>query len=363
MGLFDSLFSKKKEINSYESFWIWFKSNEKAFNNVVRQQGDIENAFLDKLSSKLNEIKSGYFFLVGLLDEHTVELIVTADGDVKNIVFVEELVQAAPALEGWKFTALKPAMDIDNLGINLGGFEFTADKLSFYPNQVIGCPDEIDITVVHEDYNQENDSAITNGVYIFLDNYLGELEFACNVDNLQVAAVAEINTELIPISKLKDYLNWRQKEFIEKYEGVSYNAQTASYSMLEGTLKSGNKLLAVINTEVINWDHKASHPWILDVEISYNGEDNNGMPDKATYQLLDEFEDRILAELQDSHGYLNIGRETADNTRNIYFACKEFRKPSKLLHQLQQEYAGKLNTTYRIFKDKYWKVFDRFKQN
>jgi hypothetical protein len=241
-------------------------------------------------------------------------LIITADGDVKNIVFVEELVQAAPALEGWKFTALKPAMDIDNLGINLGGFEFTADKLSFYPNQVIGCPDEIDITVVHEDYNQENDSAITNGVYIFLDNYLGELEFACNVDNLQVAAVAEINTELIPISKLKDYLNWRQKEFIEKYEGVSYNAQTASYSMLEGTLKSGNKLLAVINTEVINWDHKASHPWILDVEISYNGEDNNGMPDKATYQLLDEFEDRILAELQDSHGYLNIGRETADNT-------------------------------------------------
>jgi hypothetical protein len=58
MGLFDSLFSKKKEINSYESFWIWFKSNEKAFNNVVRQQGDIENAFLDKLSSKLNELKA-----------------------------------------------------------------------------------------------------------------------------------------------------------------------------------------------------------------------------------------------------------------------------------------------------------------
>jgi hypothetical protein len=51
------------------------------------------------------------FFLTGMYNDDTVELVLTADGAVKNIVFVEELVNSAPKIEGWKFTALKPALD------------------------------------------------------------------------------------------------------------------------------------------------------------------------------------------------------------------------------------------------------------
>ena len=36
-------------------------------------------------------------------------------------------------------------------------------------------------------------------------------------------AKAKIKKELIPIEKLKDFLIWRQKEFIEKYEGTRRN--------------------------------------------------------------------------------------------------------------------------------------------
>lgn len=39
----------------------------------------------------------------------TAELVVTADGDIKTFVWVEELIAAAPKLANWKFTALKPA--------------------------------------------------------------------------------------------------------------------------------------------------------------------------------------------------------------------------------------------------------------
>jgi hypothetical protein len=98
------------------------------------------------------------------------------------------------------------------------------------------------------------------------------------------------------------------------------------------------------------------------IEIKYDGDDNNGMPDKESSELFNQFEEEIMIDLKDMDGYLNIGRQTADNERIIYFACKEFRKPSKVVYELSKKYLDKLELTYDIFKDKYWQSFERFKQ-
>ena len=45
-----------------------------------------------------------------MYDDKTAELIITAESDIKTFVFVEELIDEAPVLKGWKFTALKPAL-------------------------------------------------------------------------------------------------------------------------------------------------------------------------------------------------------------------------------------------------------------
>ena len=108
----NKVFSNKGVERPYHEFWNWFCQNEKSFHNVVKGQGNIEKNFFDKLSPKLNELKEDFFFVTGMLDDDSAELIVTADGTIKNIVFVEELIDAAPAIEGWKFTALKPPLDI-----------------------------------------------------------------------------------------------------------------------------------------------------------------------------------------------------------------------------------------------------------
>lgn len=361
MSFIKNIFSKKNApINSYEDFWNWFSNNQKAFFNVVKSKGNIEKGFFDKLSPKLNELKDGFYYLTGMYNDDTVELVITADSTIKNIAFVEDLVNAAPSIDGWKFTALKPALDIENVCINMSGYQFDKENLHFYSNDHQDYPDEIDITIVHDDLNEENRSTITNGIYIFLDNYLGELEFATTIDNLAIAGKSEAEKELIPIDKLKSFLTWRQKEFTEKYEGIRYNTEKDSYSLMEAQLQSGNKLFAVINTDVLQWDRKASHPWILVVEIKYNGENNNGMPDDETYQLLNEIGDSILKELKDYEGYLNIGRQTADNTREIYFACKDFRKPSKVLQNIQLAFANQIKIDFDLYKDKYWQSFNRF---
>lgn len=364
MSFLRNIFGKKEEpIKSYGDFWNWFQANEKTFLNVVKSHKDIEKNFFDKLSPKLAELKEGYFYLTGMYDESTAELVLTADGNPKNIVFIEELVEQAPKLIGWKFTALKPAMNIENLGINMAGYKFDSDNLFFYSNDHDGYPDEIDICVIHKEGTEENREQIGNGTYIFLDNYLGELDFLNNIDNLKFISNHEAEKELVPIAKLKDFLTWRQKEFVEKYDGLRYNTENDSYSSLEAELNNGRPLVAIVNSTLLDWDSKASHPWILKVEINYDGNDNNGMPDNSTYELLNEFEEQIMLGLKDFDGYLNIGRQTADNSREIYFACVDFRKPSKVLYGLSKKYSDRLNIEYDIYKDKYWQSFERFRSN
>lgn len=364
MSFLKNIFGKKDEpLQSYEDFWKWFQKNERAFSEVVKKKGNVEKDFFNKLFPKLKELKDGFFFLAGMLDEHTVELVLTPDGVIKNIVFVEELVNAAPKIAGWKFTALKPSLDIKNVQIRMDKYLFNNENLLFYSNDSSNFPDEIDISVVHKDFNEEDKKIITNGTYIFLDNYLGELNFINMIDNLKVVGKESAEKPLIPIEKIKDFLIWRQKEFVEKYEGVRRNTENDSYSLLEAELKGGDALIAAINTELLNWDSKASHPWISTVEIQYAGASNNGMPDPATYSLLEQIEEEIMQDLKDFEGYLNIGRQTAKNVREIYFACRDFRKPSKVFNAAEQKYSDKLEFTYDIYKDKYWRSFDRFSNN
>jgi hypothetical protein len=364
MSFFKNIFGKKTEsIKSYADFWTWFQKNEKNFFEVVKNHNNIEKAFLNKISPKLDELKDGFYYLSGMYNTDTAELILTADGNTKNIVFIEELISHSPNLEGWKFTALKPATDIKNVSIKMAGYQFNSENISFYSNEFADFPDEIDITIVHNDLNEKNKSQVGNGTYIFLDNYLGELDFLNNIDNLTIVGKQEVQKELIPIEKLKDFLTWRQKEFIEKYEGVRYDTENDEYTILEAELESGNALIAVVNAELLNWDRKASHPWISKLKLKYDGSKNNGMPNNDDYKKLGDIEEEIMQELKDSEGYLNIGRETAEGEREIYFACKDFRKPSKVLFKIQQNYSNVFEIEYDIFKDKYWQCFDRFKQN
>jgi len=98
------------------------------------------------------------------------------------------------------------------------------------------------------------------------------------------------------------------------------------------------------------------------VILKYDGEEHNGMPDTETSELMNQIEDEILLELKDSDGYLNIGRQTANSEREVYFACKDFRKPSKVLYSFEQKYADKIDLSYDIYKDKYWESFEQFRK-
>jgi hypothetical protein len=113
----------------------------------------------------------------------------------------------------------------------------------------------------------------------------------------------------------------------------------------------------------LEWDRQASHSWLAVMTLKYDGSKNNGMPNNADYELLGTIEDEIMLSLKDKDGNLNIGRQTANNERDIYFACNDFRKVSKTFNETQKKYGDKFEIEYDIYKDKYWQTFERFKQH
>ena len=53
-------------------------------------------------------------------------------------------------------------------------------------------------------------------MFIFLDNFLGELNFVTTIDHVSVIGKKDAEKELVPIGKLKDFLMWREKEFLSR---------------------------------------------------------------------------------------------------------------------------------------------------
>jgi hypothetical protein len=366
MGIFDKVFGKKEEnvdveIQTYQDFWNWFLTKEKEFHAIVKNRTNIETDFFDLMSSQLRKINEGFYFLAGMSDDETVELIITAEGEIKNIVFAEEIIAAAPKLNQWKFTALKPEMNLDS-GIRMEGHEFNTENIHFYANEIEGYPDEIDITFVYDHLTTENKDSAVTGVCIFLDNFLGELNFATQIDTFNVIGKDEVKNELIPITKLKDYLLWREREFTEKYKNVKDFSEEDAYTVLEAVLNNGLPLIATINTTSLKYDAKASYPWISVLKIQYNGEENNGLPKNEDYEKLNTIEEMAFQNLKNEEGNLYIGRESADGVREIYFASKDFRSISKILQKIIKD-NPEYKMSLEIYKDKYWQSFERYNIN
>lgn len=360
VGLLDKLFKKKRDtpITSFADFWNWFNENEQTYYKAVKGKQPIDEALLDLIMQKLAELNDGIFFQIGMLNDTEAELIITADGVISKFMFAKELVSSAPANNRWRFTWLKPPLTFE-IKINAYRYKFDETTISFYANDNSAYPDEIDLTIVYHYMNEQDRKNVVNGSLIYLESVLGEWNFATQIDAINVVGKDEAEKELIPINKLRDYINWREKEFVERYEGVRYDTENDEYSIMEATTGEGLPAIFIINRELLSWEAKASHPWIVKVKLPFKGNEN-GMPDHTTQELMYSIEDDLTSKLKDSDGYLNIGRETANNRREMYFACKEFLLASKIIENVVMTYQNRCAIEYDIYKDKYWRSFNYF---
>ena len=367
MGFLQKLMGKHqaivldKVVHDKDTFWAWFQTQAEAFHHAVITQEKIDTDFFDPLSASLDRMHEGIYFLAGEAEAGVAELILTADGVYRNFAFIEDLVAAAPKLPAWRFVALKPACAIDGFGINMSGLVYSDDTLHFYVREDAKCPQVVDVVMVHSDATATEEQ-LTSGVYVYLDNLLGEWVAVTQIDQMQIINQQQLpaNQALQPMAELAPYLHSRHEAWQKVYGGVYYNSDQDEFASFEGEADNGQLIVGIIDSTLLAWPHKPSHPWMLTLRIAYDGSGLNGMPSKQIYQRMEAFEDALMAELPEHEGYLNVGRETGDDIRYIYFACKQFVQATRVLERLMPQFSQEMDISYDVFQDKYWQSLQRF---
>ncbi len=340
----------------YADFWAWFAQNASSFHKIIKR-GDfteMEEKFLDSVIPHVKAMNEDFTCMVGMIEDDIAELIVTPDGIVYAIPFVEEFIAAAPAIEGWTFTALKPNIsdNDEGFGISMADYEFNAQTLSFYSPIDTAYPDSIQIILVHQDFKVADKEVLLHGAFIFLDNYLGELKVVTMIDDVEVSGKPTNGEELIPITKLKSFLEWKAKEVTEKYEKITHSTAHDSFKVVMGKYPDGRMLFGSFNEVLLEWDKTPAYPWIAEISMFFDEES----------ELIQEIDEELTALLPEVEGHLYIGRKTVGDRKDVYFACKDFRKPAFALREFIAKYEDDLQVEVSILKDKYWKAFQAFRK-
>lgn len=359
MRLLDSIFKKKVNIYKVSDFWAWFVKNEGAFNKMGNMPQEEAHQFLDTIIEELNKYNPWLKAVSGQYDKNTTELIITADGDIALFTKVQELIDKAPVLNGWKFTAHKPPVGLNNMAIRMYDKDFNEETLHFYPIIEEQYPDEVSLVLTHKDYNETEEEDFQTAMSIYVQNGLGEINAATQIDDLSFGPEPDDTSVLIPITKLNDYLTWREKEFVEKCHSSAIELPEENFNIIEGQDDEDNVMVALVNLQYEHWPFKPMFGWLLSVTMDYTPEEN-GLPDENTLHLLQLEETKIVELLTSKMDTLYTAIKTFKGSRIIYFYTKNYEQPSILMHTYLDAGAATFDTSFFIEKDKYWRCLEEF---
>ncbi len=359
MGLIDSILKKKLTFYEPANFWAWFEKNEKKFHQLGKLNPEETHQGLDEIIAELNKFNPWLKAVCGQFDADTTELIITADGDIALFSKVQELVDAAPSLAGWRFTAHKPPVGLNNMAIRMYDKDFSEATLHFYPIVEADYPDEVSLVLTHREYNDDDAEDFQTAMSIYVQNGLGEINAATQIDELSFAAEPEEGEELIPISKLAGYLTWREKEFVEKYHTSSIELPEETFNVIEGEDEEDNIMIALVNLNYENWPYKPVFGWLLSVSMEFIQKEN-GLPDAETLNGLQNEETAVIELLTKHSDTLYTATKTFKGVRTLYFYTKLYEQPSQLMHKHLDKYEGAANTSFFVEKDKYWRCLEEF---
>ena len=349
-------FNKKAPAITAEQFWSSFLLKQEDY--FVKLKSDQKNAefILKEILDEVHSYHSSINGLIGFCEDNILELIFTADCLVKDFVFAKELVEKAPVLKNWKFIWLKPDSNNFEFTIAWEDFRISKESLKFYANTDLTYPDEICINLVYDKFEKkENYDEILNGVLIYLDNSIGELNMATKIDQWELVFKAAVSPEieLIPIEKINDYINWREKEFLQKYDKNSYALLgNNGYAMMEAEWED-LPFNALINRNWKEWPYKSVYSWCIKLDINFNGNEL-GIPSMEQLVEIQNFEDHLIQELLPLE-ICHVGRTIHNNLSTIYFYSNEYLLVSKMVHEYLLKSEIALDVNYSITRDKYWR--------
>lgn len=198
-----NIFKKKDPI---EEFWNWFAANRSEFEDMpMSSTNDSVLERLRKIQVELERFSDGILAEIAKAPDGKLDLILTAEGDRSKFATIEEIIDRAPAIDGWKFTAFRQRIG-PGFAMRMKGYVFDPEKMFFEAYQD-GL--ELDLVVYSEGVlGVEEDELFHFGI-VLMDNLLGEYDAVTKVRYyyFRDLSLAEDDSGLFPLTELPEFID------------------------------------------------------------------------------------------------------------------------------------------------------------
>jgi hypothetical protein len=201
------------EQENVRSFWDWFIANKHKYLFLRDVAEDAKEQLMSELLFKLHEFCDELYFEIGShIDDHQLELVITADGNIDHFGKVEMLVDSAPSLEDWRFIKFRQPHEPGFI-TEFEGSKFNPDKIIYIPLENTHEPELLGIYVCYAEYTEEERNKYLSATYIMLDTLLGEKAAAESIDYLEVMSTPEniAQYQFGHLSDIGDYIKQKRK--------------------------------------------------------------------------------------------------------------------------------------------------------
>lgn len=166
------------------AFWEWFAPEAHAYARLNALDPLETQQRISALAERLRRIHPSIGAQLERQESGACEMIVTAGGDKTAFEAIRTLVAAAPPIGGWKFTALRQPMPLENLIFPLENSTLTAENIwyTMHPVPAQRVVDVVLAVVAEEDMTAELAAKIG---YLCLDAAIGEAKVATGLGQVQ----------------------------------------------------------------------------------------------------------------------------------------------------------------------------------
>jgi hypothetical protein len=192
-----------------QDFWTLFSLRADALSKIE----SAENPVYDEILAKLHEVHDGLYFEISTKDGAS-ELIITAEGEKALFGLVDDIVAAAPKVQGWSYVALKPKVGLAR-SITWEGHVIDCAEVVFEPLEDEKSGD-FGIRLLVPDLPKDKQESVHNGLLRVLDHALGERRFADEIKFTEVDALDADADDYIPLSALDRFIDWRKEKYKKK---------------------------------------------------------------------------------------------------------------------------------------------------
>jgi len=338
-------------VDNKKAFWEWFEQNHTRysnFNETYEQKAEESVELLDAITKELKKFSEGLFVEVSASQEKK-ELVITAQGNKEYFADAYALVQEAPSIGTWEFTALKPVQGLD-FNFTLAEVNINPDEILFMPLEAEEYPDDVAIRLYHKAYTTEEGAkrnAVIVGLYTALNLFLGEKSTTLDLQYIDFDDMPHPKEQTFPFSELKAYIDYKKGK--RANAGLEFPAEDIKLS--EGKVGELPQLL-VLNKALKFYEFTQKYPYRLEMILDIKNVGENGLPTGNTDEIYG-IEDIVYQGIAKSKRGHFIATQTYNGKRNIYYYADSKETIEGILELLDERYET-CAVTSKIEFDPFW---------